>query len=301
MSTHPEVIESTALALPAGQSADVPVAATDTSPAGLLRAAIQHGIDAQGIKILAEVFERMQAKQAEREFNAALSAFQAECPVILKNKEIEFPTKSGGAFRSRYAEMDSIIDDTRELRRKYEFSHSFDREVTEKQIKVTCILRHSGGHQTSTPFAVPIPKDNKLSEAHAVAGAVTFCERYAFRGALGITTGMPDNDGKEFTKGNPHGEQPLTTRPRPEEKPQGKGTQPPQATGATITVKDWQEIKGLVQKAALKLEDFFEFLQQVYHVTHSSQIHTADVADITENLRQGVVAQWIKDELHRPS
>src|SRR5712692_11447269 len=144
------------------------------SPAAMLTAAIEKGIDAQGIKTLAEVFERMQAKHAEREFNEALSAFQGECPVILKKKAIDFPTKGGGLFRSRYAEMDTIIDDTRELRRKYGFSHSFDREVTDKQVRVVCILRHRGGHQTSTPFAVPLPKDNKLSEAHAVAGAVTF-------------------------------------------------------------------------------------------------------------------------------
>ncbi len=171
---------------------------TPDSPAAMLTAAIEKGIDAQGIKTLAEVFEHMQAKNAEREFNEALSAFQAECPIILKKKEIDFPTKSGGTFRSHYAEMDTIIDDTRELRGKYGFSHSFDREVTDKQIRVVCILRHRGGHQTSTPFAVPLPKDNKLSEAHAVAGAVTFCERYAFRGALGITTGI-DHDGKELT------------------------------------------------------------------------------------------------------
>lgn len=171
------------------------------NPADMLRAAIEHGIDAAGIKTLSEVYERMEARRAEREFNDALSEFQRECPIILKKKEIEFPTKTGGMFRSRYAEMDTIVEDTRELRGKHGFSHSFEPELTDKQVKAVCILRHRGGHHTRTPFAVPIPKDFKLSEAHAIAGAITFCERYAFRGALGITTG-PDHDGKEFTESN---------------------------------------------------------------------------------------------------
>lgn len=171
----------------------------ESGAASLLRAAIEKGIDAEGIKTLAGVYKDMEAMRAEREFNQDLVSFQHECPVILKKKEIQFPTKSGGTFNSRYAEMDSIIDDTRELRHKYGFSHSFGHEVTDKQVTAICVLRHRGGYQTRTPFTVPIPRDAKISEAHAVAGAVTFCERYAFRGALGITTGT-DRDGKEFAE-----------------------------------------------------------------------------------------------------
>lgn len=178
----------------------VPVeAGVPDTAATLLRAAIEKGIDAEGIKTLAEVYKDMQRIRAEQDFNLDLAAFQAACPVIGKKKEIEFPTRGGGTFRARYAEMDTLIEDTRALRAQYGFSHSFDREVTATTITVWCILRHRGGHQTRTPFSVPLPKDGRLSEAHAVAGAVTFCERYAFRGALGLTTG-PDRDGKEFVE-----------------------------------------------------------------------------------------------------
>ncbi len=172
----------------------------DGSIAGLLHAAILKG-DSESIKTLAEIYERWQDKQAEREFNEALSEFQGECPIILKKKLVEFPTKSGGKFTSRYAEMDTIVEDTRELRCRHGFSHTFDREVSDTRVSAWCVLRHRAGHQTRTPFSVPMPKEIKLSEAHTIAGLVTFCERYAFRGALGITTGL-DNDGKEFTTNN---------------------------------------------------------------------------------------------------
>ena len=168
-------------------------------PESLLAAAIAKGIDAEGIKTLAEVYTKMEALRAERAFNADLAAFQAACPVLRKRTAIEFATRGGGTFRSQYAAMEDIIDDTRELRAEYGFSHSFEPIVKDGQITVTCCLRHRGGHMTRTAFSVPLPKDGRLSEAHAVAGAVTFCERYAFCGALGLVTGR-DRDGRELAE-----------------------------------------------------------------------------------------------------
>jgi len=170
----------------------------EATPASMLQSAIEKGMDAASIQILANIHFQFEEKRAEREFNAALTAFQAECPVILKAKMIEFPTKRGGKFKSQYAEMDDIVEQTKQLREKHGFSFSFKRLMEEKRIIVQCELRHIGGHKTLTEFAVPMPTDFLISEQHAIAGAVTFCERYAFRGALGITTGLPDNDGKEF-------------------------------------------------------------------------------------------------------
>jgi hypothetical protein len=174
-----------------------------TGPAALLAAAIQKGVDAEGIKTLAEVYQKMEALRAEREFNDALAGFQAVCPVLKKRTAIEFPTRGGGVFRSQYAAMEDLIEDTRALRAQFGFSHSFEPSVTGTQITVVCVLRHRGGHQTRTPFSVPLPKDARLSEAHAVAGAVTFCERYAFCGALGLTTGR-DRDGAELAGESAH-------------------------------------------------------------------------------------------------
>ncbi len=188
--------EANTIVLPPGEIIAIP---NPLTPIDLLHAAINKGIDPEGIKTLSEVMLKMQAYQAEQAFNSDLAHFQAACPIVLKRKKINFPTKAGGTFTSHYAEMSSIVDAVRDLLTDHGFSYSFDREVDDKSVRVHCILRHSGGHQTRTLFSVPIDRGNKLSDAHAIAGAVTFCERYSFRGALGITTGDSDNDGKEFT------------------------------------------------------------------------------------------------------
>jgi len=168
----------------------------EATPATMLREAIAKGMDAASIQTLTDVFFRFEERRSEREFNAALAAFQSESPTILKKTKISFPTKRGGRFDSQYAEMDDLVEQTKSLREKHGFSFSFRREITDKLITVGCILRHRGGYQTETTFSVPTPKDFLISEQHAIAGAVTFCERYSFRGALGITTGMPDDEGK---------------------------------------------------------------------------------------------------------
>lgn len=167
-----------------------------TTPESLMELAIAKGISPDGLKVMAEVWERLQAKNAEVEFARAMASFQAECPVILKRKLIDFPTTTGGKFRAHYAEMDDLVEQTRELRAKYGFSFRFDRALTDTYITVTCIIQHAAGHHTATQFAVPAPREGKLSAQHDVASAVTFAERYAFRGGFGITTGMPDDDGK---------------------------------------------------------------------------------------------------------
>jgi ERF superfamily len=168
-----------------------------TNPAAMLAAAIQKNIDPAGIETLARVYFQFEEQRAIQAYNAAMAAFQHECPIVLKKTRIDFPTKKGGRFTSQYAEMDDIIEATRELRHKHGFSYTFKHRF-EKDITSVCEVSHLGGHTRATEFSVPLPKDFLITEQHAAGAAVTFCDRYAFRAAFGITTGMPDTDGKAF-------------------------------------------------------------------------------------------------------
>src|SRR6266478_7963928 len=126
-----------------------------------------------------------------------MAAFQHECPLVIKKTSIDFPTKKGGRFSSKYAEMDDIIEATRELRYKhgfsYTFKHRFDKEITS-----VCEVSHVGGHTRGTEVSLPLPKDVLISEAHSAGGAITFADRYSFRAAFGIATGLADDDGRSL-------------------------------------------------------------------------------------------------------
>jgi hypothetical protein len=53
----------------------------------ILIAAVERGIDPDALEKLVALQERVEAKRAEKAFNAAMATFKAECPSILKNRE----------------------------------------------------------------------------------------------------------------------------------------------------------------------------------------------------------------------
>ena len=168
-------------------------------PAAMLSAAIAKGIDAEGIKTLAEIYERMEDRRAQREFTAALLAFQRVCPPIKKTSRVSFPTRKGGTFDSQYAKLEDVTMVVRPLLQAHGFSFTFDTEIRGKEVKAICVLFHVGGHSTRTSFTAPADPEPKLSDAHSTASAVTFAQRYAFQLALGIVPGG-DNDGKTYAE-----------------------------------------------------------------------------------------------------
>ncbi|HXG17890.1 MAG TPA: ERF family protein [Methylomirabilota bacterium] len=162
----------------------------------MIASAIEKGLDAEGIVKLAEVYERMEQKRAESEFAEALLAFQAECPIIIKRSEVSFPTRNGGQFQAKYARFDQIVAEVKPLLLKHGFAFAFNTQIKGKEVTSVCILTHRCGHKTETTFSAPVDPAPKISEAHATASAVTFAQRYAFQLALGIVSGLADDDGK---------------------------------------------------------------------------------------------------------
>ena len=160
------------------------------TPASMLQTAIEKGIDADGIVKLAETFERMEAKQSEREFTRALIQFQRDCPPVLKTDD--------GVHRSKYAPLDKIKPVVDPVLWRNGFAATWDTQIHEekKQVTSTCTLRHEAGHKTSASYTAPIDPAPGMKDIHAVASAVSFAERRALQAVTGITPQRVDDDGK---------------------------------------------------------------------------------------------------------
>ncbi len=154
---------------------------------------IQHGMasgqSAQAIEILAGVYERAIANDAKAAFTAAKKAFQAECPVIGKNKHADL---GAGKAKYDYADLEKITTVIRPLLEKHGFTYSFTQAYSDKIVTVSCILKHEAGHEESTPFAGPWETNAGMSAIQKSASATTFCQRYALRLALGLPVGEDD-------------------------------------------------------------------------------------------------------------
>jgi len=130
-------------------------------------------------------------KFAREQYGQSMAEFQAKCPTIEK-------TRQGN--KSKFASLDDIVRQTKELRTHYGFSFRFEEEDGEKGSRVACVVTHECGHSERSTF--PIMSEAIVSKTGSAvrsanqdyASALTFAKRYAFCNAFGIMTGDADTD-----------------------------------------------------------------------------------------------------------
>ena len=184
----------------------------------LIAEAVKHDISVEGLEKLLAMHERMQATAAKRSFLEALSAFQADCPVIEKGKTAKIDTKSGGQFSYRYAPLEDIMKAITPSLRRYGLSIRFDAafEANPPAQVVTCIVNHCDGHSERSEFRSPVDTGARMSVMQQAASSLTYGRRYALLNALGIVVGGEDDDGRGAGGGGGPREVPRPTSvPRP--------------------------------------------------------------------------------------
>ncbi len=168
----------------------------------LLSQAVAAGASIDTLERLMALRKEMRAEHAKEAFNAAMAAFQSECPVIKKTKAVKL--KSGGVAY-KYAPIENIISQVKDLIQKHGFRYLVTMEFNGGLVKAICHVVHTLGHEEASPFEIPLgTKTDIMSQTQVVAAASTFAKRYAFLNAFGIMTGDEDNDAvdMEEQKGN---------------------------------------------------------------------------------------------------
>ncbi len=159
----------------------------------LSRAAADPKVDVAKLQALLDMQERIQRREAEVEFNAALARLMPMLPRIEKDGIIR---DKSGAIRSKYARYETIDLIIRPLLAEEGFSISFDTEdSTAGFIRVTGTLAHRMGHSRQSKITVPT-SSQVITGAQAVGSAVSFCKRYICVNLLNIVTCEEDNDGQ---------------------------------------------------------------------------------------------------------
>jgi hypothetical protein len=123
------------------------------------------------------VYERLEAKQAERRFNEAFVALQSELPVIVASTIIP--------NRGKYEKFEDVCRIVSPLLVKHGFTVSFSMEANENRILETCHLKHIGGHAQSNSFAVRAGGKSD-SDTQADCKAATTAKRNALLNCLNI-------------------------------------------------------------------------------------------------------------------
>lgn len=161
----------------------------------LIAQAIDKNVSVETMERLFALFKEVKAGQAKEAFDTAMSKFQMECPVIVKDKQVK---DSSGRILYSYAPLESIVTQTKEYLAKNGFSYAIQTEMPEGHVKVICTVKHKMGHSETTDVVMPLStKTGIMSAPQQTAATLTFGKRYAFCNAFGIMTGDEDTDAVE--------------------------------------------------------------------------------------------------------
>lgn len=185
--SHGELIESSS-----GSIAQVSESATILSV--IQRAAADPQCDIEKMERLMAMHERMQAKTAETDFNAALSRVQGEMGRIAADA-------TNNQTRSQYATYGKLDSALRPKYTKEGFSLSFGTEpAPEGMVGMVCFVSHIGGH--TREYRAHVPSDGKgakggdvMTKTHAFGSGTSYGMRYLLKMIFNVAIGEEDDDG----------------------------------------------------------------------------------------------------------
>lgn len=168
----------------------------------LMQSALQQGPDGvAALERLCDLNERMVAQQAASAFAAARARFRARLKPIPHDRK-PGASKSGG-LKFPYASLPQIARHVDPLLADEGLSYSWESEIAETKVHVTCVLRHELGHCERATVTLPVEADlpaNATNATQRAGGALTYGQRYSLIAVLGITTATEDTDGRSSTR-----------------------------------------------------------------------------------------------------
>lgn len=174
----------TALATQEPQSESAALMATIT------RAATDPTVDAEKMERLFALYEKMDARRAEREFNQALKLAQQEIPAIFKNKQ---------ADKNKYADLEQVNEVISPISTKHGFSTSYGNEDSpmDKHYRVVCFLSHDGGHTRKYHADIPADHSGSKNVTQGFGSTISYGRRYIKLMIFDVSTTNEDDDGRK--------------------------------------------------------------------------------------------------------
>lgn len=164
----------------------------------LLELAVNKGMPAAELGQLLDLHERIEDRNARKEFTRALAAVKAELPPIIHSRQAAFKTRSGHDVKYSYTELDELARVLDPILTKHGFSYSWSQTMEKGLVTTTCTLDHDAGHSRSSSFSVPAENDSAASPQQKIGIADTYASRRSLIGVLGLTTADKDPRPKEI-------------------------------------------------------------------------------------------------------
>lgn len=181
------------------------VTTNETEQASMLaviqRAASDPSVDMDKLERLLALRDRMEAKEAEAQFNGAMSRIQSSMGRISADA-------TNPQTRSNYATYGKLDKALRPIYTKEGLSLSFDTEpAPDGFVGMVCYVSHSGGHTRT--YKAQVPSDGKgakgndvMTKTHAFGSGTSYGMRYLLKMIFNVAIGEEDDDGNGSTHGD---------------------------------------------------------------------------------------------------
>lgn len=166
----------------------------------ITRAARDPSVDIDKMERLISMQERVQNRNAEVAFNAALAELQPLLPVIEERGGIK---DRSGNVQSTYALWEDVNEAIRPHLAEHGFALRFRVDRTADQISVTGILSHREGHKEETTLTLPTDTSGSKNAVQAVGSSTSYGKRYTAFALLNITSTGEDDDGNKAVEEHP--------------------------------------------------------------------------------------------------
>jgi hypothetical protein len=167
---------------------DIQPVQRDVTPMDLLRVATSQGADLDRLEKLMDLQRRWEADHARKAYAAAMAAFKADPPQIVKNKHVQFATKAGDRMDYWHATHDEVCGKIAAALAKHGLSHSWRMRQADGLIHVTCRIMHELGHSEEFELFGSPDTSGLKSPLQAIASTTTFLQRYTLLGGTGLST-----------------------------------------------------------------------------------------------------------------
>lgn len=134
----------------------------------------------------------MEKSQSIQNIGKALGAFQAELETINLDREVEVKTKTGGAYKFKYATYRNIVETVKPLLAKHQLSFA---HLMEPDGSVTTMLIHESGEFLTSTLTI---KGEQTPQG--IGSSITYAKRYSLSSLLGVVA--DDDDDANIAEGN---------------------------------------------------------------------------------------------------
>jgi hypothetical protein len=132
-----------------------------------------------------------------------MASAKAEIPVIRKNREVDFPSKSGGARTNyRYEDLAEIARTVDPILARHGLSYRFRTSSPPNEpVTVICVIAHRSGHFEENTLSAGRDDSGNKNSIQAVGSTLTYLQRMTLKAALGLAA-AEDDDARGAGTGN---------------------------------------------------------------------------------------------------